>query len=159
MWTGVIADFVIGPVFLNGPVTAASYSLFLREELPGLLEDLPLNVRQRMFFQQDGHPAHRSDLAVAVLNEMFPNRWIGIRGYDFPARCPDLTVMAFFIWGFVKSEVFKNGLPEDREALVAMIRQAFRLLTPQMLSNARNTFAKRIALCLEQGGGYFEHLL
>jgi hypothetical protein len=53
------------------------YEVFLRNELPGLLEDIPLMVRSQMYFQHDGSPAHFSQNVSEYLNESFPNRWFG----------------------------------------------------------------------------------
>ncbi|XP_050300704.1 uncharacterized protein LOC126739181 [Anthonomus grandis grandis] len=46
------------PIFFNNALNGANYLQFLREELPILLEDVPLEIRQRMMFQHDGCPAH-----------------------------------------------------------------------------------------------------
>ena len=32
--------------------------VFLRNELPGLLEDIPLMIRNQVYFQHDGAPPH-----------------------------------------------------------------------------------------------------
>jgi len=42
-----------------------------------LLENLPLQLRLNMWFQQDACPSHTSKLTRAALNAMFPNKWIG----------------------------------------------------------------------------------
>ncbi len=68
-------DFVIGPFWPNN-VTAEEYADFLNHELFLLLEDLPLEVRRDMWFQQDGHPAHTSLAAREILNRDFPNRYL-----------------------------------------------------------------------------------
>lgn len=34
------------------------YLNFLQNELPGLLDDFPLNITEKMIFQHDGAPAH-----------------------------------------------------------------------------------------------------
>jgi len=86
---------VLGPVFLHERVTALTYSNFLRGQLQDILDDLPLAVTQNMIFQQDGHPAHTSNIAVNELNRLFP-LWIGARGpRDWPARSPDWSLMDF----------------------------------------------------------------
>ncbi|KAK3914508.1 Histone-lysine N-methyltransferase SETMAR [Frankliniella fusca] len=56
-----------------------------------LLEDTPLAVRDAMWFQQDGHPAHSSWAARAVLGEKFPGRWIGLHSsvQEWSPRSPD----------------------------------------------------------------------
>ena len=91
MWLGIIGDHIIGPEFIEGNVNAYYYANFLRNRLNELLEDVPYANRLEMIFQQDGHPAHTSNLA-RVFNEKFPGRWIGLYGpHEWPPRSPDLT--------------------------------------------------------------------
>jgi len=62
-----------------------------------MLDDIPLALRQNMYFQQDGTPAHNAIVVRQYLNEHFPNRWIGTHGViQWPARFPDLTRLDFF---------------------------------------------------------------
>lgn len=51
VWAGTLGDYTIGPALLEGNVTTASYTLFLRNILPVLLEDIPLAIQQTMWFQ------------------------------------------------------------------------------------------------------------
>ena len=48
----------------------------------------------------DGAPAHFSIAARQVLNDKYPNRWIGRGGpVPWPPRSPDLTPLDFFFMG------------------------------------------------------------
>lgn len=58
----------------------ANYLNFLREELPVLVEDIPLETRREMWFQHDSCLALYSQNTVS---ELLPNEWIG-RGSVFP---------------------------------------------------------------------------
>ncbi|EZA61680.1 hypothetical protein X777_10512, partial [Ooceraea biroi] len=106
VWMGIVDDMIIGPHFFpeNIYITAEEYSNFLEGQLPNLLEDVPLYIRANMIFQQDGHPAHTSAVARAILNRKFRNRWIGIYSdlHEWPPGLPDLTPMDFFVWGFLR---------------------------------------------------------
>ena len=53
---GVIGSRLIGPFVFENNLTGNTYEAFLRNELPGLLEDIPLMVRSQMYFQHDGAP-------------------------------------------------------------------------------------------------------
>jgi len=159
VWLGILGDHIIGPEFIEENVNANYYANFLRHRLNELLEDVPLANRLEMIFQQDGHPAHTSRLARAVLNEKFPGRWIGLYGpHEWPPRSPDLTPLDFFAWGFLKNKVYET-LPQDPEDLKNKIRHACAEITPAMLKRVRNNFMRRIAFCLEEDGGYIEHIL
>ena len=49
VWCAVLDDQLIGPFILEGRLTGEAYLRFLQEELPRLLEDVPLNTR-RIYF-------------------------------------------------------------------------------------------------------------
>jgi len=49
---------LIGPFAFDNNLTGNAYELFLRNELPGLLEYIPLMIRSQMYFQHDGAPPH-----------------------------------------------------------------------------------------------------
>jgi len=60
VWCAVLDDQLIGPFILQGRLTAEAYLRFLQEELPRILEDMPLDKRGRMYFQHDRAPPHSS---------------------------------------------------------------------------------------------------
>ena len=85
---------------MPSPLTGQRNTMFLSDTLPLLLDDVPLGVRRRMWFQHDGTPAHNAVNARRHLNEVFGNRWIGRNGpVAGPARSPDLTPLDFYLWG------------------------------------------------------------
>ncbi|EZA50336.1 hypothetical protein X777_11260, partial [Ooceraea biroi] len=85
---------------LNGEI----YADFLQNQLPVLLEDVPLRDRVQLVFQHDRAPAHFSRQIRQILNARFPERRIGRGGpIHWPARSPDLNVLDFFVWGYIKS--------------------------------------------------------
>ncbi|KYQ49774.1 hypothetical protein ALC60_11150 [Trachymyrmex zeteki] len=159
---GIVDNIIIGPHFFTEDVniTAQVYSDFLEETLPNLLDDVPLNIAPHIIYQQDGHPAHTSVLARSILNNRFPHRWIGIHSdvHEWPPRSPDFTPMDFFAWGYIRDQVYET-LPRNREDLIEKIRIASSNITPEMLHKVRQSFMRRVALCLEESGGYFEHIL
>ena len=69
-----------------------------------------LHDRQpRVLFQLDGAPPHCGLRVRKALDDAFPNRWIGRDGPTFwPARSPDITPLDFFLFGYVKTKVFKR---------------------------------------------------
>lgn len=80
VWAGILNDRIIGPWFFDGNMDSEVYADLLENVLPVLLEDVPLDLRLRMWWQQDGHPAHTARTSLRILRERFPNRIIGIRG-------------------------------------------------------------------------------
>lgn len=77
VWCGIIGNQVVGPVFFDEKLNGTRYAIFIEKELPVLLENLPLQLRLDMWFQQNGCPSHTSRVARAIINNMFPNKWIG----------------------------------------------------------------------------------
>ena len=67
VWCGVIGDRLIGPFVFDNNLRGYTYEKFLRKELPGLLEDIPIKVRSQMYFQHDGAPPHYSRLVREYL--------------------------------------------------------------------------------------------
>ena len=77
-------------------LTGNTYGAFLRNELPGLLEDIPLMKRSQIYFQHDGAPPHYKCRVKEFLNQSFPNRRLGRCGtIAWPSRSPDLTPMDY----------------------------------------------------------------
>jgi len=59
VWCAVLDDQLICPFILEGCLTGEVYLKFLQEELPQLLEDVPLNFEEsRMYFQHVRAPPH-----------------------------------------------------------------------------------------------------
>ena len=141
---------------LNGE----NYLEFLQEELPELLEDVPLDVRRRMWFQHDGAPAHSTRIVRDWLDQRFPGRRFGRRGpVSWPPRSPDLNPLDFFLWGHVKAYVYGRTRPYDLEDLRARIDVAMATVTEDMVSQAFNNMIVRARKCIELRIGQFEHLL
>lgn len=159
VWAGILGTHVIGPFFFNGHLTGQIYLEFLRNELDNLLWDVPLATLRHMWMQHDGAPAHSARQVQLFLDQHFANRWIGRGGpVSWPARSPDLTKIDYFLWGFVKSEVYRTP-PTTPEDMRNRITLAFQKITPQMLTRVEQAFQKRVRLCLQQNGEHFEHLL
>lgn len=98
-----------GTLFFDGHLNCQTYLHFLRQELPILLEDIQLRVRQFMWFQHDGAPAHYGMVVRTSLNNTYPERWIGRgRAVNWPPRSPDITKIDFFLWGYVKERLYQE---------------------------------------------------
>jgi len=116
----VLDDQLIGPFILEGRPTGEENLRFLQEELPRLLENVPLNKRGRMFFQHDGAP-HSSREIRNFLNYRFPERWIGCGGpHNWPNRSTDLSPLDSSEWGWIK-ELVCSVKVVTRDALLGRI--------------------------------------
>ena len=67
--------------------------------------------------QMDGAPPHFHQHIREFLNQHLPQRWIGLGTDDdqmlltWPPRSPDATPCYFFLWGYVKDQVYVPPLP------------------------------------------------
>lgn len=137
------------------------YLEFLENDLPILLDDVPLQLRQQMIFQHDGAPPHFTRNVRAHLDQVYPDRWIGRGGpIHWPARCPDLTPLDYFLWGNIKEIVYKNPV-QDREECRHRITEVFATVAADegMLRRATNNLRRRAALVLEHDGRHIEQYL
>ena len=160
IWCGIFDNYFFGPYELPPNLNGALYLNFLQTQLGEFLEDVPINLRQNMFFMQDGAPPHFFIPVRNYLNTNFPGRWIG-RGSNmpWPARSPDFNPLDFCVWGYIKSLVYQNAI-NNREELLQRIRNAIESFqNEQLLFKIRRSFNKRITKCIEVNGSHFEHLL
>lgn len=159
VWCGILNDQIIGPFFIEGNLNSRSYCQFLRENLHELLENVPLQKRRGIYFQQDGCPAHTARITRACLNEIFLRKWISKFGpRHWPARSPDLTVLDFYLWGRIKDLVYATR-PTTAEDMKIRITEAIRSITPAEIRRAVNNFRVRTEACEEVQGSHIEHLL
>ena len=101
-------------------------------------------------FQHDGVmvPAHYFRRVREILDECFPDRWIGRDGpIVWPARSLDLNVLDYFVWGYVKAAVehkrwWNDTQNEVRDEIIA----AFQIITSDSLCNAVNFLKGRTLL-------------
>lgn len=157
VWCGLLNETIIGPFFFEGNMNSMQFLQFLRNEFWNILHELSIQERVNLHFQLDGSPVHNARVVTRWLNANFPNRWIG-RGsplIGWPPRSPDLTPLDFFLWGLIKSKVYRSR-PNNREDLCARIRQACAEVTRQQLQNVVKNIKKRFDKCIEINGGLVE---
>lgn len=159
-WTGIINGKIIGPFELAGNLTGESYLNFLQNDLPNLLAEVPEELRDTYWLQNDGCPAHYAVAVRAYLNETYPNRWIGRLGpILWPPRSPDLNPLDFFYWGCLKEEVYRQPIT-SLEVLRARVQAAANKINDRRHARfLRRSFIRRCRACIRMGGRQFEHLL
>lgn len=159
VWAGVIGRHLIGPHFLPETLNGDNYLEFLQNELPNLLEGVPIMESEReIIFQNDGCPAHYRVTVREHLDNCFPDKWIGRAGpIPWPARSPDLTPLDFFVWGRAKELVYTEEIT-SREHLVEKIVQAFEKMKTEMLLKTTTTEVRnRARKCIRNQGSHFEN--
>ena len=156
VWAGIIGERVIGPFFFDGTVTGASYLEMLETHICPATQT---EIGNGCWFMQDGAPAHFAIVVRNFLDQQFGNQWIGRRGpVEWPARSPDLNPLDFFLWGHLKSEVYRNR-PRNISELKNNITAACHQISPEMIRNVLESWPTRLRHCITAGGRQFEHLI
>lgn len=147
VWCGISSAGILGPYFFDGTMTGAKYVTLL-QDFAG-----PHVMQHGLFLQQDGAPAHYALAVRDWLNANLPNRWIGRRGpFEWPARSPDLTVCDFFLWGYIKHQVYSQGKPATLDELRDAIQEACDAVPLDMCSRACNAVVSRYEDCIAAEG-------
>ncbi|KAJ4442648.1 hypothetical protein ANN_04237 [Periplaneta americana] len=118
----------------ENPITANTYLDMLQLYAVPQLPDGAI-------FQQDGAPPHFANMVRTFLDEQFPARWIG-RGSPYitwPARSPDLTPPDFFLWGFVKDQVYRTPVRD-----LADLQERLMLLSTMLHHRCFITLGSRL---------------
>lgn len=159
VWCGLMGNRIVGPVFYHGTLTGDRYVWLLTEIFDGLFDVMPVLDRLRIHFQQDGAPPHNYVNTSNLLNETFNQKWLGTNApIRWPARSPDLTPLDFYLWSFVKDEVYKQRYRNVME-LETSIRQTLNNISGRTIRKATQSVIVRAEKCIEQQGNVFEHLL
>lgn len=161
VWAGILGDHVIGPLFIDGTLNGVKYLDLLQTQIIPALQQLGINLGD-VWFQQDGCPAHNTAPVRECLERHFRNRVISGRGNIlWPARSPDLTPADFFLWGYVKSTIyrFEDDRANNLDELRIEIRNCMQAISPETLARVRRDFYDRLGYCSAQEGGRFEHLI
>ena len=106
------------------------------------------------YFQQDRATPHRSNSVQEQLSTKFPNKFINKT--QWPARSPDLNLCDYFLWGYLKSRVFKP-FPTDLNDLKLNIKRDIKNIKKDVLKSTLFNFVKRCDLIKEVNGGHIEN--
>ena len=68
------------------------------------------------------------------------------------------TPRDFFLWGYVKDQVYVPPLPASIPELKVRIRTAIETITADMLQTVRNELDYRVDVCRITKGAHIEHL-
>lgn len=157
VWAGILDNRIIGPFFLPERLSGEGYLDLLINNVGPAVEEIAGG--RQVWFQQDGAPPHYALIVRDHLDNAFPARWIGRRGaQEWPPRSPDLTIMDFFYWGYLKSKVYTTK-PANLDELRDRIITASAGITREQLQNVSREMYHRLGHCLATNGEHFENLL
>lgn len=116
-------------------------------------------VRASQWFQQDGATPHTANETIAWLRQRFEERLISRRcDVEWAPHSPDLNLPDFYLWGFLKDNVYQ-GNPQTIEELKTAITAKIRAIPKEECIKMIQNFARRVQVCLQRNGGHLEHIL
>jgi len=112
-----------------------------------------------MHWQQDGTPAHNTKVVRAHLDEIFECNWIGTNSSEikWPPRSPDMSVLDFYFWGFLKNEVYKEQSNNVNDLKSKIINIYKNIPTKVLYDVTTKQVKKRLYYCYTEDEKHFEH--
>ena len=83
---------------------------------------------------------------------------VGVLKTCHTPRSPDSTPCDFFLWGYVKGQVYVPPLPASIPEPKVRIRTAIETITADMLQTVWNELGYRAYVCRITKGAHLEHL-
>ena len=124
------------------------YKIMLQEYFLRELQDMNT---ENIWFQQDGDTTHSARKTLNTLRMNFPHRAISRFGdVPWPPRSPDQNLLDFFLWVYLKANVYIDK-PKTLHVLKLKIIQEISRITPEMLSAVLNSFIKRVRFWSNNG--------
>ncbi|GFT01511.1 uncharacterized protein TNCV_270151 [Trichonephila clavipes] len=144
--------------FVTATVTAERYADMLQNRIIPSLADK--HLLERTIFMQDCAPPHIARRMKDLLRRSFGDDRVLSRNFHhaWPPRSPDLSPCDYWLWGYLKSQVYR-----DRPTSLGMLKDNIRLqcltITPDMLYSAVHNIIPRLQLLLRNDGEHIEHFL
>ena len=161
VWVGLCGNGeVVGPLFFPGNVNGEAYLDMLNNNVVPILSqhyEVQANgAFRRVWWAQDGAPAHRRIIVRDRLQELFRNRVIAFgQPREWPPRSPDLPPCDFFLWGYLKSRVYQTP-PQNLENIRNRITAEVHSLPRDMVRRAVLNMEIRARLCIERNGAHIK---
>ena len=165
VWCTILEVGVWDPYFLEEDgvtvtVTSDRYCAMLQNFLQPKLHDLfKEHGVENVWFQQDGANVHTSRCSLDLLREMFPGHVVSLRGdIGWPPRSPDLSPCNFFLWGYLKAQVYQHR-PQTLEALTEAITQETAAIPPEMIRRVMGNYRERLNECIVNEGRHLINVM
>ena len=163
VWCALSSTNIIGPIFIEGNVTAEKYKQLLEDQFFPKIRRLR-RVSQ-FWFQQDGARPHRTPEVFECLINTFRHRIIGLDvqkyggdGLEWPPYSPDINPCDFFLWGYLKDRVYRTS-PKTIDDLKLAIQTEINGVRTEVLKSVTDNFKKRIYNLVASEGEHFENLI
>ena len=162
VWCAINGEMILGPYFITTTVSGAVYHDLLKNQV--FPEMNRLGKVRGYYFMQDGARPHRTEQVFELLEQQFGSRLIGLdsekytgSGIEWPAYSPDLNPCDFFLWGFLKDNVYRSG-PNSPNDLKAAVQAKIGEIGTDILERVVEGFENRLRYCLTTEGKHFEKI-
>ena len=161
VWGAVWNEEIVGPVFFETAVTSEEYlELLSKYVYPYIVTQLSAHD---LIFQQDGTRPYFTEEVRADLNTHLPKKWIGRRGpIEWPPKSQDLSPMNFFVWGYLKNQVYNKKVYVKKlrnvDDLKIRIQEEFTAIrvNKELIKRVTESVNERVAECINANGDSFE---
>ena len=162
VWCAISGAVIIGPYFMEETITSDVYIMKFLD--PFIEESLNRNLLDGFYFQQDGATAHRTQDVFDRLSQWFGTNIIALDapckaggGLDWRSNSPDLTPPDYFLWSYLKDNVYQNK-PKNIEELKNNIKTTIEAISSDIIHNVVLNFITRIRSLIKSNGSYFENM-
>jgi len=105
---------------------------------------------------QDGAPLHFGCFVTDVLNERFPDAWIGRSGpIPWPLRNRDLSPLNFSLWGYIKNIVYAEKI-RNIQHLQERITSVIETVTRDVIQKTWQEIKFRLEVSRATNGAHIE---
>lgn len=163
VWSAISSIGIIGPVFIDSTINSKKYIEILEESMIPILHGI--GKINNSWFMQDGARPHRTIDTFKVLEEHFGRKIIALdtkkftgNGIEWPAYSPDLNPCDFFLWGYLKDNVYKQS-PQTISDLKSLIEIEISKISNTTFGRISNEVVNRLRNLICTKGKHFEHLI
>ncbi|GFX60914.1 putative transposable element [Trichonephila clavipes] len=136
VWCALWAGGIIGPYFFKndeGHKVTVNGNRYIAMISNFFIPEFNNHAIQELWFQEDGATCHTARATIDLLKDTFGDSLISRFGpVNWPPRSCDLTLLDYFLWGYVKSLVYADK-PQTLDDLEDHIRRVIANIRPQML--------------------------
>ena len=161
-WCSLYAGGIIGPYFFKDQdgvhvtVNGGLYRAMISDYLFPNLHDVDL---QTFWFQQDGATPHTATQTIDLLKEQFGDKIISRNGpVNWPPRSCDPTPLDYFLWGYLKSQVYADK-PATIGALEVNTTRVINEIRPQLLEKVVQNWTDRIRFIRASRGRHMPEIM
>lgn len=163
MFCAMSSQGIVGPFFFDNTVNGERYKNMLETEFIPIAQGM--DAVEGFWYMQDGAMPHRTQAVFDVLDEHFHGQVLALGyesrfgcGLNWPPYSPDLNPCDYFLWGYLKDQVYRTApttLEEPKDRIVAQVGA----ITTTQLESVIENFKKRLEKVQEQDGQHIEQFL